>query len=511
MTKAKTKPEVEKHTKTIVEETSTKKKKSSKINPDNVEDKKKKSKNVAAPVVDELPINSAPVKAKKETTKKEATKKEATKKEKKEVVLLADRNGISLAPVRIRNILLNVVFNNRAVLAESELKAHEEELLNESNLKNGYESFHKFSEQTQAYIKELRRDYLNLKMTQYERKKISELNPKQEKGSVKQPLPENVANLLNERRQRLKTNSEASFRDLYLQFDKNFYNDFNEERRINNLTGTDAFSFYKSLIAKDKIRLNEESRVRLTCFFELILRHFVAQANLSCVLNKNKTVNLGNMNSDDASVSSNYLSTVVENLGAWKSVLDWEFNGKKQQLEELKNNQTDSAAKKLVMPKFVNYNKVNPNNKYKFKSYIVDVCRDVSRQLSNAPPKCKYPEGLSKQDISNALRCLNVSNDFKEFCTQVLLELIYNLGSVLRILLKTRRDRTVEKNLVDAVINTYHISFNETHNLKKTHASLDKMVSTFNKAQDNQKKERAANPNKKNNLVGRGRKSAVST
>ena len=165
----------------------------------------------------------------------------------------------------------------------------------------------------------------------------------------------------------------------------------------------------------------------------------------------------------------------MHNLGAWEKGMDWEVTGKKQFQEELKNQNESAASKRQMVPEFVNFSKVNPENKYKFKSYVVDICRDVSRRLAENPPKNKYQDGLSKQNISDAFGSLNVSNDFKEFCTQVLLELIYNLGSILRVILRTRKDRTVDKNLVVAVIGSYHISFNEADNLNKTKELLNKM------------------------------------
>lgn len=430
-------------------------------------------------------------KSRKQTTKKSLKKDHAAR------LLIADKNGISLAPVRIRNIILNVVFNRQAITAEAELKVHEKELLVASNLKNGYESFHKFTEDTRNYIKELRHNYLRNKRTQYERSELAKLT-KAEKGT-KKVLPDDVVNLLNKKRSLLKLNSEASLTDLFTSFNKDFYDGFTEKEIIDKYTGETAFKFYKSLISKDKIRLSDESRLRLTCFLELILKQFVSQTNINCVQSGNKTINLKSLNADNYS-NHTYLSVIVNNLQVWRNAMDWELHGRNKQIEQLKNN--PDGNKKVVVPSFVDVDRVNPNNKYKLKSFIVDICRNVNRHLVDSPPKGKYPETLNKQNITETFASLNMSNDFKEFCTQTMLELIYNFGSTLRTILRTRKDRTVDKNLVDAVISAYHISFSETDNLEKTFHSLDKMAGAFYKAQDVKKKEADAKP-KKNNLKGK--------
>lgn len=456
------KPEVEKRSKKNVSEKP-------------VEEKKKKPLDEPKKVVAEVVAKKKKVVAKKTTFK--------------DRILNVDKKGISLQPSNVKNMLLNFVFNGSSIKAESELKEHEAELLNESNLKNGYESFHKFSESTQNYIRELRQTYLNQKRVQYERRVVNSLIREN-----RESLPANLDKLLKDRRQLLKQSPNTSLRDLYTKYDKHFYDNFTEESVINNYAGEKAYHFYKGLINKNKIRLNEASRNRLTYFLELVLTHLISNASITCILNKKDKLNIANL-SKFSKNESFHLHSIVENLNAWRNA----FNQTTNNIIEEQDSETGKIKRKRLF-RFIDMDRLNPNNKYKFKGQVSDIYNNVNRSFSSNPPKLEHSE-LNTKEITESFSTLKLSGEFNELCAQVLIELIHNIGDVLKAILRTRKDRTIDENLVNAIINTYHISFNSSDKFEETQQELNRLNKSYIKAQEILKKKRAENPGKKNNLI----------
>ena len=373
----------------------------------------------------------------------------------KEKMLISNKTGLSLAPIRVKNMLVNL-FNNRALVAESEFKAFSQELLEASNLKDGYISFHGFSAETRSYLKELLDSHLTLKRTQFERKALKEIIKEHDKAN----LPAELTDLLETRKAIMRENPQSDLSSLYKKYNKNFYKSFTEESDVFNLAGKDAFTFYKSLIARDKIRMNESSRVRLTCFIELTMRHFIRDSFIACVLNEKKNVNTTTMQRSTLS----YLTKLVHNLSTWGALSRDVVGLSPEQLLE-----------------FTDLSTINPDNKFKFKTYIVDMCKSVHAELVANPPDITYPDSV--KDVARVFGSLVISNEFKEFCTQSLVQLLYNLGVSVLTVMKTMKERCLDSDTVDSIIKVVHVVFNVDNLYKTTVSTLDKMGKKFTDSQ----------------------------
>ena len=441
-----------------VAETETPKKSKRVADTENVETPKKSKKTVDA--------------VKVETLKK--TKKSAeTVALSQTRTLLVDKNGLSLAPSRIKRLVLDVVFNRRFRVAIKELNDHKDTLLEASNLKEGYLSYHGFTQETLDYFRELQNNYFTKEQTKFERKKVKELlNSCPVDDDKKRTVPATLQNLVDLCKQTLLNDHTASLKNIYEKFDKNFYKEFTVVKDTYNLTGLDAFKFYKSLITRNKIRMNYNGNLRLTCFLELLLRHLVTQASTSCVNKGKSTVQFNNMH--NPTVTDNYLFPVVSNQAAWTSAVAWQAGGRLAPVTE--DQQVLSPSK--VVPDFINTTLLNPDNKFKCNSYVVDICRYVDRTLAGETVK--------------------VSSEFRNLCNQVLLELVHNAANILRIIMNTSRDHTVSANMVDALVNIYHVAFNQTHLVDSTLTELDSLSLAYNKKQADAK---AAKPKRNNTLT----------
>ncbi len=356
---------------------------------------------------------------------------------KKVKVLVSDKKGISIQPPTIRNIVLNVVFNNNSIKAEHELKHNKDNLTEQSNLKNGYESYHNFTSDTRSHISKLRYEFLKHKRYQYERKKLNALiSADKEKSKEKQSTE--LRRLVQDRKQLLRQNPTASLCDLYSSYDPKFYDDFNEENVVNNYVGDKAYKFYKSLINKNKIRLNETGRNRLTYFLEMVISDFIANSIITCITNKKEKLSLANLvgfvHSDQF-----YLSRIVEQQKAWESA----FCG-------------NATEVKKGQKRFIDLERLNPNNKFKFKGQVTDLYHSVIRKLIES---CPVINDRTTEELSTTLSNFKSTTEFFELCAQILIELVHKTGNIIKAILKNKKDRTVNDALINVVINTFHISF----------------------------------------------------
>lgn len=420
----------------------------------------------------------------------ESKKRQKVNKAEKQSKLLqqtlnVDKNGLSIMPVRVRRMLLDVVFNQRNRVAEKELTTHKDALLEASNLKEGYLSFHGFTQETLTYLRELINTHLDVERVKYERRRVKSLVEASPRDSNNKPvLSGQLQDLIDATRQLAKSNSGVSSTALYQQFDKKFYKEFTEAQRIYNLTGEEAYKFYRSLVSRDKIRLNLSGNLKLTAFIELVLKHFVAQANISCVVNGKSTLNLGNM--VGATLGDNYLFSVVGNLSVWSAATKYsaEQATTKQKKSDTTTVDVPVSESTKTVPTFVDVDQLNPNNKFKYNSYVVDLCKNVSRSLLTTPPtNVNYTTALSQQELSSVYGSVKISSEFRSLCNQVLLELLHSIGNILKVIISTGKDRTITSGTVDALIHTYHLAFNLTDQLGATYSNVNAMTSAFNNAQ----------------------------
>lgn len=387
------------------------------------------------------------------------------------VVLNVDKNGLSIMPIRVKRLLLDVVFNRNFRLADKELVANKEALLEASNLKEGYLSFHGFSQPTLAYLRGLLVDHVANERTKFERKKVKALVDECPKDEAGKPIVSAaLQELINATKLSAKNNE--SVQALYESFNKKFYKDFTVQQKIHNLTGEEAFKFHRSLIARDKVRMNTQANLRLTGFFELVLKHLITKASTACVTNGKNTVNFSNMSG--VGTDATYLAPLVENLNTWNAALTWQTGGRV----------TDESTKKTQVS-FVDMEQLNPGNKFKFYSYVVDICKNVSRGLAES--------NSTDETYSN----VKTSGEFRNLCNQILLELVHSAGNILKVITSTGRDRTVGVATIDALIQTYHLAFNLTDKVQNTLTELDTLTETFTTLQSTLK---ASKP-RRNNLT----------
>ncbi len=296
-----------------------------------VKSESSKVKKTTQKVEDKLTTSVSKVKTEEMSTNSKArvsSKNTASLDKKTKVLELnVDRFGLSIAPGRVRRLLLDVVLNQQHRHVEKELKSHKDTLLEASNLKEGYMSYHGFSKETREYLREQFNRHVKNEKTKYERKQLKELLsacPLDE--SKKRVIPEQLHTLLETRKQLLKDEPNTDVSPLFEQYDKKYYKNFTEVNRIFSLTGEDAYKFYQSLVSRSKIRLNYSGNLRLTCYLELVLRQLLSQMLYNCASSNKTTVNFTSM--AGSPLPENYLLLLVNTLTSWTTALEWQNNGR---------------------------------------------------------------------------------------------------------------------------------------------------------------------------------------
>jgi hypothetical protein len=114
------------------------------------------------------------------------------------------------------------------------------------------------------------------------------------------------------------------------------------------------------------------------------------------------------------------------------------------------------------LPTFLNSNVIDETEKFKPLSSVVDIYKYVQNN------------GIGGD--------IKLSAEFKQVSAQLVLELVYSIGTFIKNLAKLSKTRSITPNVVNAGIEAYHIAYNFT-NINDTDESINQLVNHYNLVQ----------------------------
>lgn len=200
-----------------------------------------------------------------------------------------------------------------------------------------------------------------------------------------------------------------------------------------------------ALLNKIMTRLSGRIHYIIACFLDRVVEQYAENGILNCFQDNRRTVNLNHALTVGPNFENTcYLHKFVETLDHYRQATTWLKNctdAKSQHKDDKKAGTTENV--KAVLP---DYPKIYEDN-YSFTGYVVDICREVRKRLAAAETDPKKKELL----IST-----NVSNDFKQFCSYILYEIIMRIGDNLKILVEASGVKTVSDAMVYQTLQQIH-------------------------------------------------------
>ena len=112
-------------------------------------------------------------------------------------------------------------------------------------------------------------------------------------------------------------------------------------------------------------------------------------------------------------------------------------------------------------------------NKAEFKYYVSELCRSVRTELShNDSSVTNHKDSLFNQT--------SVSKVFKQFCSDLIIDLIKMFGSFLKEEVESRNVKTVNYTIIKTLLKSSHVLYNLENELGNTIDFIQKKYSLFN-------------------------------
>ncbi|MGL5934497.1 MAG: hypothetical protein ACRCZI_02620 [Cetobacterium sp.] len=390
------------------------------------------------------------VKAKAEPKAKKEGEPEKEKKAPKAVntkPVLADSQGLNLSVAKVKNIVADFCINRETSAALEEIKkarvfeeadAPEEEEAEDEEVdikksKNFEFSLEGLSVETIAFFKESQEEYNASLRSQHAQQVI--------KGFSKDQKDQYLA-AKQLATQEFQNNHRKNFLFLQTSFEVDKFNESYDATIFDDLVDLDAWTelenmeLYRhvvSVINKRKIRFNAESKIFITAFVEYITKQLVINGTRNCVASKKKIIQLKHAVS---TINPDFiLFPFVSSTGTYHKFIA------NEELEEGEADEEDEEPTEAS------------GRVLQFKYYVGELCRGVRMELSANDSSVEDPL-LSKFNQTS------VSKAFKQFCSDVIIDLLHIFGKTLKMEVVTRDVKTVNYDIVSSLIYGSHIIHN---------------------------------------------------
>lgn len=262
-------------------------------------------------------------------------------------------------------------------------------------------------------------------------------------------------------------------------FDAKFYDDFkhwctqndhyNLEYRTEvkdaNGKGTGTFitkynqwSRAAQLVSKIRYRMSQNTCVILAAFLDNVVKQYVTYGVLHCLGRKARTVNMYDALDETADMARFVpLRRFVSSLPTYHNVAQW-FDKCQKHLQEVR----DARAKGLTVENSKRPNFPEPNYDKDFGNFVGNICKSVCIELA---------KNEKKKERADLFLSTSISRDFKQFCSNVVYEIILRVGRVLNTLLSNSGVKTVSDELLwtalSTVMNVVGLTQKEMQSIKR--------------------------------------------
>lgn len=240
------------------------------------------------------------------------------------------------------------------------------------------------------------------------------------------------------------------------EFDSEFYSKMSGfESTWKTLKNEELYKHCTNLVNKSKVRFNAESKVFLTAFAEYITKQLVINGTKNCINDGKKIIQLHHALN---TISSEFaMFPFVASTNAYKAFLASEAKAAALAAAKKAKVDTESEDEDESEDEAEKEKEVEGEKEHTFKYYVAEVCRDSRMGLSNNDDTVEDPL-LSKFNQTS------VSKTFKQFCSDVIIELLQTFGRFLKTEVTTRGVKTVNYEIISSLVHNSHI----IHNLDST-------------------------------------------
>jgi hypothetical protein len=270
-------------------------------------------------------------------------------------------------------------------------------------------------------------------------------------------------------------------------YDPKFYDGMESkfDPKWTKLTDTKLFSYCNTLINKSKVRFNADSKVFVTAFIEYIVKQLVINGTQNCINSNKKIIQLPH--ALDTISSEFVMFPFIASTNAYKKYFahkdkkESKKESKKEDDDEDDEDDDEDDASETSEPSSDENPKVTRQTQFRY--YVGELFRDVRMELSDADSTVETAE-LSKFNQTS------VSKNLKQFCTDVILELLHMFGSILKTEVMTRSLKTVNYSIIAALVYNCHL----VHNIefKNTIKFIQDKNNIYTISKENSKEAKAA-------------------
>jgi hypothetical protein len=230
-----------------------------------------------------------------------------------------------------------------------------------------------------------------------------------------------------------------------VKFNKEFKTDFyagleEPEKNWKSLTDMELYSHCVNILNKNKTRFNSEAKIYITAFVEYIIKQLIIHGTKGCIDSNKKIIKLEHALDHELSDHDFTMLPFITSTVAYQTYV---FNTKKNEAEE--EAESDDVAEDDVDA---------INSKIPYKHYIGELCRNVRMELATIDN--------AKDSKESKFNRTSVSKEFKQFCSDAIIELLEIFGNAIKVEVNTRNVKTVNYSIIRAVIYISHV----LHNVK---------------------------------------------
>lgn len=405
-------------------------------------------------------------KAKGEASETEDEKPKRAPKKINTKPVISDVQGLNLSVAKVKNIIADLCINKDATDALNELRkmrvfadgeADDDEEESDGKKKKQKEftfSLEGVSETTQAFLADAQEEYnasVRLAHAQHVIKNFDAAQ-KAEYQAARQTAMHDFHESQKKNELFLQTSFEVDkFNE---QYDSSIYDDMPDLDAWKELENMELFNHCAGVINKRKVRFNSESKIFITAFVEYVIKQLITNGTRNCIANKKKIIQLKHAVSeinDDFTlfpfVSSTETCRKLMKYGeeAFEKPADEEPEDEEEQEEPEEDDDADSTAESKPKRK--------TSRVLQFKYYVGELCRGVRMELS-------HQDEDAEDFLTSRFNQTSVSRAFKQFCSDVIIDMLHIFGRMLRMEVLTRDVKTVNYDIVSSLIYGTHIVHN---------------------------------------------------
>ncbi len=421
----------------------------------------KKTKKVVKEEKAPVEVKKVDEKSKKKETKKveEKTPKKTSKKEEKEEVVkekvpkkinnkptLSDTCGLNLSVAKVKNIVSNLCVNKQTYHATKELKNHRV-FENEDKKGDFTFSLDGLSKSTLDYLEECWAHALVDARIAHARKVVKGLSKDKEKEYTAKKRQAMAEFHDSQKNDNLFGDQEFDLTAFNLAWNPKFYDDMKVED-WKSYKDVELYEFCSNLVNKNKVRFNPEAKVFITAFVEYIIRQLVVNGTVNTVEDKKKIIKLEHaLDTDSEGFQERFpLFPFLVNLNVYKKYLtelDRDSDEEDDEDEHEEDGLDEEESEEVEMNE----------RQLQFKYYVAELCRDVRMELS------QHDEEAESID-SSLYNQTSVSKDFKQFCSDAIVELLHIFGETLLSEVESRGVKTINYTIVRTLVQVSHKLYN---------------------------------------------------